>query len=661
MCGIAGMYGARLPRSGGAVVLKDMLRLIRHRGPDEAGIYLSDQACLGTVRLSIVGISSGQQPLCDEEQRYCLCYNGEIYNYLELRKELKALGYRFVTDSDTEVVLQAWRAWGARSLPRLNGAFAFCLYDRLRNVLYLARDRYGKRPLFYVQHGADWLFASEMKAFLAIKGFQFQLDQNQLASILTLWTPIGEQSGFVGIRQVPQGSYVTVSGSHVEIQRYYEVDFAPRREIRSESQAVEEIRATLQQAVKLRLRSDVEVGMYLSGGLDSSILASILAAQIADRLRTYSVTFADREFDESSDQHRMAGHIGARHSALHVTDRMIVDNFPAAVFHAEVPVFRTALVPMYLLSRRVRADGIKVVMTGEGADEAFLGYDLFKETLLRCAWDDLEDSQKLARLRLLYPYLGHYGEVNAPQLLGLYQQFARERHPGLFSHELRIQNGLFSKRLLRAPASGLDAMRELIAAHAGFAQLSPMQKAQWLEYQSLLPGYLLSSQGDRMTLAHSVENRCPFLDPHVVELSAAVNLKFDDGADEKYLLRKSFASELPEANLRKRKHPYRAPDSRAFVASCPDYLELLLADRQLRDIGLLDPTFCRRLLGKIFDTPSAAISTKENQTFIFLLSIALLHQQFVKRGAVAPGPPVDDIMVKVVDITRGLERHAHGA
>jgi asparagine synthase (glutamine-hydrolysing) len=638
-----------------------MLRLIRHRGPDEAGMYLSDRVCIGTVRLSIVGISSGQQPLCDEEERYCLCYNGEIYNYIELRKELRALGCRFLTESDTEVVLHAWRVWGARCLIRLNGAFAFCLYDRLRNVVHLARDRHGKRPLFYARHGADWLFASEMKSFLAIEDFRFELDQRQLASILTLWTPIGEQSGFVGIRHVPQGSYVTVCDSHVEIQRYYRMDFTSCREIRSEMQAVEEIRDTLRQAVNLRLRGDVEVGMYLSGGLDSSILASILAGEVTSRLRTYSVTFADGEFDESSDQRRMAEHVGSRHQALHVTDRMIVDNFPAAVFHAEVPVFRTAFVPMYLLSRLVRADGIKVVMTGEGADEAFLGYDLFKETLLRCEWDRLDDSQKLARLRLLHPYLGHYGEANSTQLLGLYQQFARERHPGLFSHELRIQNGLFSRRLLRGPAGGLEAMRDLLTEHACFERLSPTQKAQWLEYQSLLPGYLLSSQGDRMALAHSVENRCPFLDPHVVELSAAVNLRFDDGTDEKYLLRKSFARDLPAANLRKRKHPYRAPDSRAFVASRPEYLELLLADSQLRDIGLLDTTFCRLLLGKIFDSPGTAISTKENQTFIFLLSIALLHQQFVKRGVVAMSPPVDDILVKRVNRHPGPERHVYRA
>jgi asparagine synthase (glutamine-hydrolysing) len=656
MCGIAGAYGADLPRSAEAA-LAEMLRLIRHRGPNEAGVYLSDQLCMGTVRLSIVGVTTGQQPMTDPEERHVLCYNGEIYNYLELRDELRSLGYRFTTESDTEVVLHAWREWGTRCLPRLNGGFAFAVYDRREQTLFLVRDRFGKRPLFYTRHGAQVLFASEMKSFLAVDDFGFAFDPRQLASIVTLWTPIADQTGFQGIQQVPQGSYVKISPTGLEVERYHQIDFVTSCDVRSESQAIEEIRAALRKAVELRLRSDVEVGMYLSGGLDSSILASIVAGQVDGRFRTYSVEFEDAEFDESPDQRRMAAHVRSRHRTVRVTSEMIAASFPAAVFHAEVPVFRTAPVPMYLLSRMVHDDGIKVVLTGEGADEAFLGYDLFKETLLRRAWNGLEDAQKLARLRQLYPYLRHYSGGDGTELLGLYQAFSEERYPGLFSHELRIQNGLFSRRLLKDRTSGLDAIQALIGEHGYFAALSDTQRAQWLEYQSLLPGYLLSSQGDRMALANSVENRCPFLDPAVVELSAAVNLKFDDGTDEKYLLRRAFADALPPENARKRKYPYRAPDSQAFISSQPEYLELVRSEQELSKIGLLDVRFCRLLVEKVLTAPPAEISTKENQTLVFLLSIALQHHHFVDRSIsdVARNAPIEDLMMKRVD---HRQRHA---
>jgi asparagine synthase (glutamine-hydrolysing) len=650
MCGIAGLFGSSPIGAGADVVLKEMLRFIRHRGPNEAGMYLSTRLCMGMVRLSIIGVASGQQPVYDDSDRYFLCYNGEVYNYLELRDELEALGYVFSSLSDTEVVLHAWQAWGPECLARFNGAFAFSLYDRRNEKLYLARDRYGKRPLYYARHGSNIIFASEMKSFLAVEEFSFELDPKQLASILTLWTPIADQSGFKGVLQVPHGCYATVSDSKIVIDRYHQPDFLTDCVVSSERDAVERIQHTLRHAVELRLRSDVEVGMYLSGGLDSSILASILAEKVRG-FRTYSVGFEDAEFDETLDQNRMVSLVQSKHQALRISDKDIADHFPAAVFHAEVPVFRTALVPMYLLSRAVRDDGIKVVLTGEGADEAFLGYDLFKETILRSEWNAISDAEKVERLRRLYPYLKHYEEASAADLLGLYQQFSQEQYPGLFSHELRIQNGLFSRRLIRHEGGNFDEIDKLIAEHGYFSKLSATEKAQWLEYQSLLPGYLLSSQGDRMTMAHSIENRCPFLDPQIATLSAAVNLKFDDGSNEKYLLRRSFENQLPELTTKKGKHPYRAPDSKAFVSCRPDYLDLLLSNGELEKNPILNPAFCKRLTDKIFRSPPDQISTKENQTFVFLLSIALQHHRFVERNLsdLPNNAPVDDIMIRVVD------------
>jgi asparagine synthase (glutamine-hydrolysing) len=349
----------------------------------------------------------------------------------------------------------------------------------------------------------------------------------------------------------------------------------------------------------------------------------------------------------------MAALLGSRHHPLLITSREIVEHFPAAAWHAEVPAFRSAFVPMYLMSRLTRDNGIKVVLSGEGADEAFLGYDIFKETVLRRGWHALNEDERRAQLARLYPHLDHYGPQDIAAITGLYQQFGEERLAGLFSHEIRFQNGRFSARLIRDAGDPFAAISSLVANEPGYAVMDPVQKAQWLEYRTLLAGYLLSTQGERMSLAHGVENRCPFLDPAVVALAASVNLRFDDGFDEKRLLRRAFQERLPASIFNKRKFPYRAPDSAAFAECRPDYLELLLSEGELARIPFLDARFARALTRKIMTAPAAAIGTKENQTFIFLLSIALQHRFFVRRDTIIATPPaVDSPLALAVDLRR---------
>ncbi|MDK9725690.1 MAG: asparagine synthase (glutamine-hydrolyzing) [Sterolibacteriaceae bacterium MAG5] len=650
MCGIAGFFHPALAIEAYPETLLGMLQAIAHRGPDASG-YVMDARCgLGSTRLSIIDVEAGVQPLSDVTRRYWLCYNGEIYNYLELRDELEALGCRFATHSDTEVLLQAWIQWGAACLPRLNGGFAFALYDRDRDELILARDRYGKRPLFYAASGEGLLFASEMKAFMAFPGFVFEHDPEQLASIVAVWTPLPEQTGFRGIHQLPMGHWLRCRPAGTEIVAYESLDFEGDTAVASEAEALELIRQQLRQSVALRLRSDVEVGVYLSGGVDSAIVALLAKELSAHPLATFSIGFADQQYDESAQQREMAALLGSRHHALNISHRDIVDNFPAAAWHAEIPAFRSAFVPMYLLSALTRQAGIKVVLSGEGADEAFLGYDLFKEVLLREAWADLDEVQRRARLERLYPHLAHYGPQDIAALTGLYQQFSGERMPGLFSHELRFQNGRFAARLIKNAGDPFAAISSLVSAAPGYAGMTSIHKAQWLEFRTLLAGYLLSTQGERMSLAHGVENRCPFLDPAVVKAAAAVNLRFDDGYDEKRLLRQAFRDKLPPAIVDKRKFPYRAPDSAAFVDCRPDYLELLLSADELAKMPFLDGKFARSLGQKIINSPPAEISTKENQAFIFLLSIALQHRFFVQHAT----PPIrkwaDSPLVRGIDL-----------
>lgn len=660
MCGIAGFVGPSFGPDQFPGVIMGMLGHIGHRGPDGLGYVIDDSAGMGVARLAIIDPAGANQPMADATGRFWLCYNGEVYNYLELKAELQSHGVLFTSESDTEVVLQSWLHWGPSCLARFNGGFAFALYDRLTGRLVLARDRYGKRPLHYVRQGRGLCFASEMKSFAAVPGFRFEQDPAQLASMAAIWTPLPHESGFRGIEALPMAEWLEWNGGQLSRHRYESLDFAPSAPCADAGEARERIRGALSDSVRLRLRSSVEVGVYLSGGVDSAIVARLASRQASAPLKTFSISFADKAYDESREQRLMADFIGSEHHDLPVDNEALTAACPAAVYHAEVPAFRSAFIPMYLLSRLSRDRGIKVVLSGEGADEAFLGYDLFKEVLLRRRWAVMDEDERRRRLGSLYPHLSHFGPDEFRALLGLYSQFTEEKMPGLFSHELRFQNGRFAARLFKDPGNPFGFLKAEIAGEAGFGQLDDIQKAQWLEFRTLLSGYLLSTQGERMALAHGVENRCPFLDPSVVALASAVNLKFDDGFSEKKLLRDAFREDLPRDIVEKRKFPYRAPDSAAFADRKPDYLELLLSEAELAKVPFINGVFARKLVQKIMAQEPGSISTKEDQAFMMLLGIMLLDRQFV-RGEMRPAPAPPPPRVRCFDLRSNTQDSAsHG-
>jgi asparagine synthase (glutamine-hydrolysing) len=648
VCGIAGLYRTEQAADARLHSLKGMLAHLRHRGPDEMGYYCDDAIAMGTARLSIVDLETGQQPITDASGRFWIVFNGEIYNHTELRGKLVDLGFRFTSRSDTEVLLAAWIGWGPDSLLRLNGAFAFAIFDKQERSLVIARDRFGKRPLYYIRHAEGLVFGSEMKSFLAYEQFRFEFDGQQLSSIFQTWTPLEHQSGYRSVHQVPAGAYLVAAGNSTQIIRYATLGFASSARSITEGQAVELVRETLSSSVRLRLRADVEAGAYLSGGIDSAIVAHLIAENRPGAVKTFSISFEDAEFDERSDQQLISSFLGSDHAQLNISATDIVESFPQALWHAEVPVFRTAFVPMFLLSKFVRAHGLKIVLTGEGADEAFLGYDIFKETLLREQWASLELAEKQRRVARLYPYLRRFGEYDQVALVALFNQFSQDAAAPFFSHELRFHNSKLSGRLLQGASDALHNLRSHVEDIGRFESLTPVQRAQWLEYKTLLGGYLLSTQGDRMSLAHSVENRCPFLDPNVVELASASNLKFNDGFDEKYLLKKAFAGNLPERILTKPKQPYRAPDASAFLKCRPDYLEYLRSEHELKKLDVVDTRFSLAFVNRMLAKSPEQVSQAENQAFLFLLSVALLHRRFIERPTAAPDS-IDSLLVRRID------------
>lgn len=633
MCGIAGFIQTSLPVPQREASIREMLGYIAHRGPDEGGYYLDEQVALGAVRLKIIDLLSGRQPISDAAQRYWIAYNGEVYNYKELRAELSKEGYPFQTSSDTEVVLAAWIHWGPACFTRLNGAYAFAIYDAVEKELVLARDRYGQRPLYYAAHDGGVLFASEMKCFLAYPGFDFQFDQAALASIFSVWTPLPAQTPFQGARQLPMGCWMRIKANSREIYEYEALDLDPPPFKGSEAEATAITREKLTQSVRLRLRSDVEIGTYLSGGLDSAIVTQLALEQGLDRLHSFSVSFEETAFDEGTYQKILNQKLGTIHTRISVSNYQIAQAFAEAVWHAETPQFRTAQTPMFLLSKAVQAAGIKVVLTGEGADESFLGYNIFKETLLRTNWNNQTEIEKRKSLTQLYPYLPHFSSANEEVLLGLYQRFSEEKEANLFSHELRIHTASLARRLLQQSAGGLEEIKKMLLSASGYANLSPIQKAQFLEFKTLLGGYLLSSQGDRMSLAHGVENRAPFLDGEVVKWAAGLpqEWKLSGGQIEKYILKQAF-KDLPVQITKRAKQPYRAPDAKVFFeAKQPDYLALLFSESELKKVDGLDLGFALRLIAKLKKRQGLGISPREDQAFILLLSLVLLHRFFVQR------------------------------
>lgn len=642
MCGIAGLWsppGVAPPR---ADEVEAMVAALHHRGPDGHGVHVEGPVALGHARLAIIDPAGGAQPLANEDERIWVSFNGEIFNYRELRADLLRRGHRFRTHSDTEVLVHLYEELGDAFVAQLNGQFALALWDGHRQRLLLARDRIGIRPLFHADAGGRFAFASEAKALFALPALPRRLSAAALAATFSYWSPIAPQSAFEGVHALPPGHLMVVEAGGRQIRRYWDWTFPGEPPHGSDASLAEELHALMVDAVRLQLRADVPVGAYLSGGLDSSIITTLIARHTDTPLRSFSLTFADREFDESEHQRALVEHLHTQHSSMQATRAAIADGFARLVWHAEAPVVRTAPVPMMLLADAVRAAGYKVVLTGEGADEAFGGYDLFKEAALRRFVARAPGSPcRPALLQRLYPYLAA-SPVAARSLTQAYFGSGLDGvdRPG-FAHAMRLATTRRVFQFFRPEWQQQLAAWDPDAALAhllpeGFAAWAPLERDQYVEAQTLLPGYLLAAQGDRAAMAASIEARFPFLDHRVLEFAARLppRLKLR-GLHEKVLLKRAFAHELPKGIVGRSKQPYRAPDSACFFdAGAPlPWVAELLAPGSLDAAGLFDPLAVGKLQAKC--AAGRAIGFGDNMAFVGILSTMLLHRQFI-AGAGAP-------------------------
>ncbi len=648
MCGIAGIVR---PDPGDPVdeqALLRMARSIRHRGPDGFGLLIDPGAGLVSTRLSIVDLEHGWQPLVDDRSGSVLVYNGEVYNHPELRAWMRTRGVEFRTRSDTEVVHALLELEGPEGLGRLNGQFALAWWQPRARRLTLVRDRFGVRPLHWSwRDDGALVFGSEAKALFASGEVSAAIDMAGIDQAFTLWAPQSPQTAFAGVEQLePGGLLVWERGEIVERRRWW-------RAGPEQPGADAELEPTLRDSVAMRLRADVPVGAYLSGGLDSSLISALAQVEKEGELRTFSVAFDDPAYDERAEQELVASALGTSHHVVVAGAAEIGDAFPEVIRHAEVPLVRTAPVPLYLLAREVNEHDLKVVVTGEGADELFWGYDLFKEVAIRDMHRDDPD-RAMELLDRLYPHLGASSRRGPGWTRFLLEI---DDDDPLASHLTRVRSTesvrAFYRDEVRAELS-VDAALEPVRDElpSGFAGWDPLERAAWLEVTTLLEPYLLAAQGDRVAMAHGVEGRYPFLDHRVYACSVGLGgeEKLNDDED-KIALRRLADELLPPSIVGRRKQPYRAPEVTPFFsASSPAWVEEMLSTSSLESVGLWDHRRVEGLLRRCRE--GRATGVREGMALIGILSTQLWHEAFIATS----GPDPAETAAPAVRIDRTVDQ-----
>ena len=640
MCGICGVRDTKRPPRADDV--RRMAGALPHRGPDGSGVHVDGDVALAQTRLSIVDVAGGAHPMANEDDTVWVTFNGEIYNYIELTAELTARGHRFRTRSDTEVIVHAWEQWGPDCFTRFNGQWAIAIHDVRNRELVLSRDPFGIHPLFHTTVAGRLLFASEVKALFADPAVPREFDPAGFAELLTFWAPIAPRTVFRGVQQVERGTCLIYRRDEAvpERHRFWHEGFAPAVDEPHVTidESAEDLRTALIEATRLRFtRAEVPVAAYLSGGIDSTVTAGIIRHHTGADLRTYSLRFADAEFDEGDFQRTVIDALGTDHRDITVTGSDIAAVFPEVIRHAESPILRSGPAPMYLLSKLVRESGHKVVVTGEGSDEMLAGYDIFREAAVRryaarhpgSPWAD-------RALEALYPWMQRSPQQAPAFARSFFTRNLDAADPAI-SHRprwdaTRALTGMLQPEFAAAGA-GSDPTAELVGRMpAGSDAWHPLARAQWLEWTTLLPGYILSSQGDRMLMANSVEGRFPFLDPEVARVAARMPARHKlRGLEEKHVLKRAFGDIVPAAVLDRPKQPYRAPDASSFFgAGAPDWVSDALAPDSIQEAGVFQPEIVQRLVAKCARAAGRGIGNSDNMRLLAVLSTQLLYSDVIR-------------------------------
>ncbi len=628
MCGIAGTYDPRGRRADAAAVER-MAGALAHRGPDSAGAFQADGVMLGFRRLSIIDLAGGDQPLFSEDGNLVLVCNGEIYDYRELTAELTAKGHVFRTHSDVEVLLHLYEEHGADLLHRINGQFAFALYDRRARSLLLARDPCGINPLFYTVVDGQLIFASEIKAILEHPLAPRQVDLTGLDQVLTFPGLVAPRTFFKGIRCLPAGHLLRAGADGVEEREYWDLtypeaaDHEPAVSAAHERDYVDGLRERLRQAVRYRLQADVPVGLYLSGGLDSSLIGALIHEISATPRHSFSIAFPDQEISEARHQRLMAQALGTTHHEIWFDWSEIANRLTRMVHHCECPVKEAFDTCALALSAAARQAGVPVVLAGQGADELFAGYMgyRFDQAGLRAA--------------------------RAQTLEGALEDEIRERlwgEAGLFYETdflpLRDLKAALYAADLGANLADFDCTNQPLLDGSKLRGRHYVHQRSYLDFKLRLAEHLLSEHGDRMVLANSVEGRYPFLDREVVRFATTIppTLKLN-GMQEKYIVKQAAQGLVPREIIQREKFGFRAPGTPYLLQQRIEWIEDLLSADRIRAQGLFNPATVENLKHR-YRQPSFTLNPHlETDLLMIVLTCGLLVDQFnLSTPAPAPRP-----------------------
>ncbi len=577
MCGIVGYLDLNEQRIAEQCVLERMSSKLLHRGPDSCGYFVEENLGLGFRRLKIIDPDGGDQPLYNEDQSIVLICNGEIYNYLELRKELLQKGHAFRTRVDVEVLLHLYEEEGLDLLAKLNGQFAFVIYDRKKKILFLARDHIGINPLYYTIVNGVLIFASEIKAILQHPLVTTEVDLTGLDQLLSFPGLVSPRTMFKGIQSLPSGHCLTVIDGHVQVREYWDLDYPRSTELaydQPEDFYVEKLKDLFACAVSYRLQADVPVGLYLSGGLDSSLMASMINSVSPHSSRhSFSIAFADKEICESSYQRLIANRIGSQHHETVFTWSEISEKLQAMVYHCECPVKETFNTCSLALSGAAKSAGISVVLGGEGADELFagyMGYRFDQSNIRKVKNYDLETIQEDELREKLWGDKDIFYEVD--------QYALRETKSAIYSQAVNESFADFDCTNFK-----LINKEKLKGRH-------PIHQRSYLDFKLRLSDHLLSEHGDRMVMANAVEGRYPFLDIDLVEFAREIppNLKLN-GYTEKYILKRVAADLVPKQIIKREKFGFRAPGSPYLLRQNIGWINDLLSYERIRSEGYFNP------------------------------------------------------------------------
>ena len=593
MCGIIGIVAAPGGAPPSEAVGHAMNAAITHRGPDDEGLYCDERAMLGMRRLSIIDLEGGRQPVHNEDGTVQAVFNGEIYNFRELRAELEARGHRFYTSSDTEVIVHGYEEWGEKVFARLDGMFGIALWDTRTRTMILARDRFGEKPLFYSHapdDGGRLLFASELKSLLQVPGFDRTISPDAVRAYVCFGYVPTPGSIFEGVHKLPPGHFLRFADGKIAIRRYYRLELEPKLEL-SEAEAEDELARLLDQAVKSRLVADVPFGAFLSGGIDSSVVVALMSRHLSQPVRTFSIGFREAEYNELADARRVSHHLGTEHHEL-IVEPDAVDLLQQLVWYLDEPFADSSAVPTYLVSKLAR-EHVKMVLTGDAGDEAFAGYDRYLRYL---------DLQRLGSLKsavaVTAAVAGHFVPAERGFRLRRIAERLRQPYPDSYLSGVAVTRADIADELLG------DAVRSEEADHYGglaavaraSETLEPLDRCVAIDFASYLPDDVLVKL-DRMAMANSLEGRAPFLDHKVVEfgvrLPPELRIRNHRG---KYLLRKVAARWLPPEVLTKPKHGFGIPLAKWFRGPLAGLAADLIGSRSFRERGLIRPEAAQRYL-----------------------------------------------------------------